>query len=101
APRVTPLGLGLYGYLRLHTILPALHPVDEFRPATWVSDAPLLVYAAAVVAAAVGQPRRFTLLLPVAALGVLAFRSVRFGADFALAAAPVLAVDLSARLARV
>src|SRR5262249_40270863 len=68
---------------------------DEFRAATWISDAPLFVYAAAVVAAAVREPRRFVQLLPVAALGVLAFRSVRFGADFALVAAPVLALGLS------
>jgi len=95
ATLATPVGIGLYRYLRLHTLLPGLHPVDEFRAATWVSDASLFLFGAAVVAAAAHRPRRFAILLPVAALGVLALRSVRFSADFALVAAPVVAVGLS------
>ena len=96
ATLATPVGWGLVTYLRLHTILPALHPVDEFRAASWVSDAPLFACGAAfLVAAAAVRPRRWHALLPALALAVLALRSVRFGADFALAAAPVLAVALS------
>ena len=96
ATLATPVGWGLVTYLRLHTILPALHPVDEFRAASWISDAPLFAYGAAVVAAAAAlRPRSWRVLLPALALGVLALRSVRIGADFALAAAPVLAVGLA------
>ncbi|HVR02021.1 MAG TPA: hypothetical protein VMT47_07810, partial [Polyangia bacterium] len=100
AALATPVGWGLVTYLRLHTILPALHPVDEFRAASWISDAPLLSYGAAVAVAAVAmRPRRWRVLLPAAALGLLALRSIRFGADFALLAASLLAVALT-RLAR-
>src|SRR5258708_19537136 len=45
------------------------------------------------------RPRRWRVLLPAVALGLLALRSIRFGADFALLAAPLLAVALT-RLAR-
>jgi hypothetical protein len=101
ATLATPVGVGLVTYLRLHLAIPALHPVDEFRAATWVSDAPLFVYlAAVVVAGALARPRVARALLPAAALGVLALRSVRFGADFALVAAPVLAVGLERLVAK-
>jgi hypothetical protein len=97
ATLATPVGVGLYRYLRLHTIILPLHPVDEFRAPTWVSDAPLIIYATAVVAAALAvRPRLLRLLLPPLALGLLAARSVRFGADFALCAAPLLATGLAA-----
>jgi hypothetical protein len=97
---VTPLGPALVTYLRLNATLPALHPVDEFRAATWVSDAPLLVYGALAVAAAlVARPVSWRALLPAAALAALALGSVRFGADFALVAAPVVALGLT-RVAR-
>jgi hypothetical protein len=94
ATLATPLGPRLLTYLRLHTILPALHPVDEFRSATWISDAPLFVYMGAVVVAAWATRARGT-LLPLAAMAALALQSARFGADFALYAAPVVAVALS------
>jgi hypothetical protein len=94
ATLATPLGLRLLTYLRLHTILPALHPVDEFRSATWISDAPLFVYLGAVVLA-VWVTRARAALLPLAAMAALALRSARFGADFALYAAPAVAVALS------
>jgi hypothetical protein len=102
ATLATPVGVGLYRYLYLHTVLPGLHPVDEFRAPTWISDAPLFVVGAALVAAgAACRPRRLLVLLPVAVLGVVALRSVRFGADFAVVGAPVLAAGLSALGARV
>ena len=107
ATLVTPVGWGLIRYLRLHLVLPALHPVDEFRAPTWLSDGALVVYAGAflvsatfLVAISAGPARRQTLgrLAAVLPLGVLAAHSVRFGADFALVAAPVLA--LAATVAR-
>jgi hypothetical protein len=102
----TPLGPGLFRYLALHLTIPRLHPVDEFRAASLESDGALLVYAsaallsAAVVWRAGGGLRR---ILPVLGLGLLAARTIRFGADFALCAAPLLAAaasTLGARLAR-
>ncbi len=101
AALVTPVGWGLIRYLRLHLVLPALHPVDEFRAPTWLSDGALVVYAGAFVVAATflvaigrgpARARTFVLLAPVLPLGILAAHSVRFGADFALVAAPVLAI---------
>jgi hypothetical protein len=104
ATLATPVGAGIVTYLRLHTVLPRLHPVDEFRAATWISDGPWLVYAAGVAAVVLSRPLRWRVLLPVLAAGVLALRSIRFAADFAILAAPVLALGLTrlgARLAAV
>ncbi len=94
----TPIGFGLLRYLRLHIVLPALHPVDEFRSPSWLSDPALFVYVAAFLAAgALGWRRfRWSEVLPVLAVALLAARTIRFGADFALAAAPLLAVGLTA-----
>jgi hypothetical protein len=102
----TPIGVGLFRYLQLHLTLPALHPVDEFRAPTWLSDPALFVYAAALLAASaatliaarVGGQRRisWTHGLPVLVFAGLAVRSVRFAADVALVAAPVLAAALNA-----
>ena len=101
AALATPVGWGLIRYLRLHLVLPALHPVDEFRAPTWLSDGALVVYAGAFVVAAAflvasgkgpARARTFVLLAPILPLGILAAHSVRFGADFALVAAPVLAI---------
>ena len=47
ATLATPLGPRIVTYLRLHVTLPAIHPVDEFRAPTLISDAPLLVFIAA------------------------------------------------------
>jgi hypothetical protein len=96
ATMATPLGTGLVTYLRLNATLPALHPVDEFRAATWISDAPLLALGVLAAAAVlVARPVRWRWLAPAAALGALALKSVRFGPELALAAAPLVAVALS------
>ena len=99
----TPIGVGIFRYLSLHLTIPRLHAVDEFRAISVQSDGPLIAYAFAIAVAlplawrAGAGMRR---LLPVVGLGALAAHSVRFGADFALAAAPVLAVAASALAAR-
>jgi hypothetical protein len=102
----TPLGTGIFRYLALHLTIPRLHPVDEFRAVSAQSDGALIAYA---FATAVALPLAWRggaglrRLLPVVGLGALAAHSVRFGADFALAAAPLLAVAaslVSARLAK-
>lgn len=118
ATLATPVGLGLCRYLRLHLELPALHPVDEFRAPTWISDAPLFLYvlgllvvsavSAVAAGAAVGRrsgslPSRRTLLralAPVLPLAALSVHAVRFGADLALVSAPLLAVGLTGLAAR-
>ena len=96
----TPIGFGLLRYLRLHLTLPALHPVDEFRAPSWLSDPALFVYVAALVAAVRPRLRAASRAgprsLPVLAVALLAARSVRFAADFALVSAPLLAVGLTA-----
>jgi tetratricopeptide (TPR) repeat protein len=102
----TPLGLGLWQYLRLHLVLPALHPVDEFRAPTFTSDAPLVVYAAgAAVAIALawwraGARPPFRALAPIVPLALMTARAVRFAPEVALALAPLAAVALTALWAR-
>jgi hypothetical protein len=99
----TPLGVGIFRYLALHLTIPRLHTVDEFRAVSVQSDGPLIAYAFATAVAlplawrAGAGVRR---LLPLVGLGALAVPSVRFGADFALAAAPLVAVVASAVAAR-
>jgi hypothetical protein len=101
ATLATPVGVGLCRYLRLHLTLPALHPVDEFRAPSWLSDAPLFIYGVALAGGAAlllaaGDPparrRALRALAPALPLAVLAFHSVRFGADLALCGAPILAL---------
>ena len=101
ATLATPVGTGIIGYLRLHQTLPALHPVDEFRSPTWISDPALIAFAVgavAVVAVAFARTAfrpRWGLLLPVVPFAALAGVSIRFGADLALVAAPLVAVALT------
>jgi hypothetical protein len=97
---LTPVGVGIFRYLAFHVGIFAIHPVDEFRPTTWLSDAPLVVYALAVVGAALVARPRMRELLPVLGVGLLAARSARFGADFALVSAPILALGLTRALPR-
>jgi hypothetical protein len=100
---VTPLGVGIFRYLALHLTIPRLHAVDEFREVSVQSDGALIAFA---FATAVALPLAWRAgaglrrLLPVVGLGALAAHSVRFGADFALAAAPLVAVAASAVAAR-
>jgi hypothetical protein len=94
----TPVGPGIFRYLSFHVDIFAIHPVDEFRPLAWHSDAPLMTYACALALSlgfgAVLRVRpRARDILPVLGLALLAGRHVRFGADFALVAA-ILATPL-------
>jgi hypothetical protein len=92
---LTPVGLGIVRYLAFHVGIFAVHPVDEFRPTSWVSDAPLLLFAVAVGGGALLARPRARELLPALGLALLAARSARFGADFALVSAPLLAAGLT------
>lgn len=118
AAAVAPAGpLGLVRYLALHVALPDLHPVDEFRAATWRSDAPFFLWIAALMVAIVlpsflasflksSLPGRRAQgvagsldLLPALAMIVLGLVSVRFSADAALVSAPLMAAGLESQLA--
>jgi hypothetical protein len=95
----TPLGIGLLAYLHLHLTLPALHPVDEFRTPSWLSDPALFVYCGGLVVslASALRSRRvsWTSLLPALVFVPLTVRSVRFAGDLALVSAPLVAVGLT------
>jgi len=118
AAALTPIGpLGLARYLMLHVTLPALHTVDEFRVATWRSDAPYFVAVALAVGLTVlaawlarradretngggGFARRHAeQILPALGFAVLGLVSVRFAADAALVLACWVAVPLATILA--
>jgi tetratricopeptide (TPR) repeat protein len=101
----TPVGPGFFRYLTFHADIFAIHPVDEFRPLAWHSDAPLIIYATVLLlilglcAARRVRPRGRD-LVPVLGLALLAGRHVRFSADVALLAAILVAPALSAVSAR-
>jgi len=97
--------LGLARYLVLHLTLPRLHTIDEFRAATWRSDA---LFLSVVVAGAGGTLvgwARAPALRPwfgVAwVLTALALSSVRFSADATIAWVPLAAVALDRLFRRV
>jgi tetratricopeptide (TPR) repeat protein len=96
AMMATPVGPGIFHYLGFHSDIFAIHPVDEFRAVSWQSDVPLLIFAAGLlVLLGVGAWRRGFVpacdLVPVIGLGILAGRTVRFGADFVLVGTLLLA----------
>jgi tetratricopeptide (TPR) repeat protein len=96
----TPVGPGIFRYLTFHANIFAIHPVDEFRPPSWSSDAHLLLYAAGLafilgLGAALRARPRARDVLPVLGLALLAGCYVRFAADFALLAAILVAPVLA------
>jgi tetratricopeptide (TPR) repeat protein len=97
----TPAGAALPRYLLWHTGLGATRVVDEFRHADAWNDPWFFALAAAALATAVGtaRRRRWRDVLPAALLGLLAWRSVRFVAEWALWSAPLLADGLDRLLA--
>jgi len=112
----TPVGWGIVHYLALHVSLPRLHTIDEFRSATWRSDAAFFVWLVVVAVATgaailierrrapAGPPSLAALaprVAPALAMAALGVWSVRFSADAALVAAPLLATSLTSLFARV
>jgi hypothetical protein len=99
---LTPVGWGIFRYLAFHIGIYAVHPVDEFRAPDLTSDAPLVLGGAVALAGLLLFPARAPIswrqLLPLLLVGTLASRSVRFGADAVLLAAPWLAVRMTALL---
>jgi hypothetical protein len=95
---ITPVGAGLFRYLAFHIDIHALHPVDEFRAPSWLSDAPLLLFAGATGLSLLlvrRPPAPWREILPAVALAALAARSVRFGAELVLIATPLMATRLT------
>ena len=91
----TPSGVHALGYIANHWRMPALRPLDEYRTARWPLDGPFFFVAAGVLAGAALPSRRIRHLVPVVALGLLGARRIRFVAEFALLAAPIVACALT------
>jgi tetratricopeptide (TPR) repeat protein len=90
----TPSGAGALGYIANHWRMPALRPLQEYRAASWPLDGPFFFVAAGVALAAALPARRWRQLLPALALGLLGARRIRFVAEFAILAGPIVAVAL-------
>jgi tetratricopeptide (TPR) repeat protein len=99
----TPSGTHALGYIANHWRMPSLRPLQEYRAASWPLDGPFFFLAAGVLAALALPGRRLRHLLPALALGLLGARRIRFVAEFALLAGPIVAgslTELGARAAR-
>ncbi len=92
---LSPVGVGIFRYLTFHVGVFELHPVDEFRGATWRSDWPFVLFSlGAVLVTVLYRRRSFILLLPALGLAALALGSIRFAADAVLVLAVVVAPAL-------
>jgi tetratricopeptide (TPR) repeat protein len=89
----TPAGLELPKYLLWHTGLGATRIIEEFRRADLYDDPWFFVMLGACAVACLRRGRAVGMrrLLPALALAPLAFRSVRFVAEWAFVAAPLVA----------
>jgi tetratricopeptide (TPR) repeat protein len=92
---LTPAGLRLPHYLLWHTGLGATRIIDEFRHADlWNDPWFFALLTLAVLTFALLRRRRLELALPLVVVAALAWRSVRFVAEWALLATPYLALGL-------
>jgi hypothetical protein len=96
---LTPAGTRLPHYLLWHTGLGATRVIDEFRHADAWNDPWFFVLVAMVTATAIALREPWRRLLPVAIVALLAWRSVRFVAEWALVAAPLVAAGVTRALA--
>jgi hypothetical protein len=94
---LTPAGLRLPRYLLWHTGLGATRIIEEFRRADLWDDPWFFAQGTLALASAVAV-KRWRRILPVVAVALLAWRSVRFVAEWALLAAPLCALGLDAML---
>jgi hypothetical protein len=92
----TPSGTGALTYIANHWRMPWLRPLQEYRAAQWPLDGPFFFMAAGVALAAALPGRAWRHLLPAATLALLGARRIRFVAEFALAAGPIVAVTITA-----
>jgi tetratricopeptide (TPR) repeat protein len=96
----TPAGTMLPRYLLWHTGLGATRAIDEFRRADAWNDPWFFALLASALAAAVARGRReLRHILPVVLAAALALRSVRFVAEWAFVAAPLVADGLARLIA--
>jgi hypothetical protein len=91
----TPSGAGALSYIANHWRMPWLRPLQEYRTASWPLDGPFFFVTVGVLLAAALPGRRWRWLLPALALGLLGARRIRFVAEFAILAGPILAVALT------
>jgi hypothetical protein len=99
----TPSGTGALSYIANHWRMPWVRPLQEYRVAEWPLDGPFFLAAGGVVLAAALPGRRLRDALPALALAALGSRRIRFAAEAALLAGPILALLLTrlvAHLAR-
>jgi hypothetical protein len=98
----TPSGWHAVSYITNHFRMPYLRPLQEYRHAVWPLDGPyFFLLAGILVCAALGLRRHakkltpWRALLPCLALALLGGLRIRFVAEFAMLAGPVLAVGLT------
>jgi hypothetical protein len=97
----SPVGAGIFRYLTFHVGVFDVHPVDEFRNATWRSDWPFVLFAGgAVLMGALSRRQGWLLRLPALGLAGLAVWHIRFSADAVLVMAVVAAPALEALVGR-
>ncbi len=98
----TPSGANWLSYVANHWRMPALRPLQEYRMAEWPLDGPffflvgglgLAVLASRLMRMPALIPWR--VLLPLAVLGFVGARRIRFVAEFSMLAGPALAVALT------
>ncbi len=95
ATLLTPAGLKLPVYLLWHLRLGGIRNIEEFRSADPYNDAWFFVLLALCACGALLLRRaHLRLIVPVLLVAVLAWRSVRFVAEWAWLAAPFLALSL-------
>jgi tetratricopeptide (TPR) repeat protein len=88
----SPVGAGIFRYLTFHVGVFDLHPVDEFRNATWRSDWPFALFAlGATSVLAISRRQSWLLRLPALGLVGLGLWHIRFSADATLVLAVVAA----------
>jgi hypothetical protein len=91
----TPSGTGALTYIVNHWRMPWLRPLQEYRTAQWPLDGPFFFALAGVALAAALPDRSWRQLVPALALALLGARRIRFVAEFALAAGPIVAAALT------
>jgi tetratricopeptide (TPR) repeat protein len=97
----SPVGAGIFRYLTFHVGVFDLHPVDEFRNATWRSDWPFVLFAlGASLVVAVSQRQSWLPRLPALGLVALGLWHIRFSADATLVLAVAAAPAASALASR-
>jgi tetratricopeptide (TPR) repeat protein len=95
----TPSGLDALRYIANHFRMPSLRPLQEYRHAAWPVDGPFVFLAALLLAAAGARRGPWRHVLPALALGALGALRIRFVAEFALLAAPIVGAAVPAAAA--